>query len=96
MYAQYSKGYRFLVVEPNISVEINTVIESKDAEFYEHRFTSIPSINDKMVEPIRNNNESGEPSEPYKIRRSKRMRKEKSFRPYFIIYLVEGSRDSSC
>jgi hypothetical protein len=94
-YAQHSKGHRFLVVESNLSVEVNTVIESKDAEFYEHRFTSIPSINDKMVEPIRNNNESGEPSEPYKIM-SKRMRKEKSYGPDFIVYLVEGSRDSSC
>jgi hypothetical protein len=94
-YAQHSKGYRFLVVEPNLSVEVNNVIESRDAKFYEHRFTSIPSINDKMVEPIRNNNESGEPSEPSKIR-SKRMRKEKSFGPNFIVYLVEGSRDSSC
>jgi hypothetical protein len=92
-YAKHSKCYKFLVVKPNLSVEVNTVIESKDAEFYEHRFTSIPSINDKMVEPIRNNNESGEPS---KIRRSKRMRKEKSFGPDFIVYLVEGSRDSSC
>jgi hypothetical protein len=94
-YAQHSKGYRFLVVEPNNSVEVNTVIESKDAEFYENRFTSIPSINDKMVEPIRNNNESGESSESFELR-SKRMRKEKSFGPDFIVYLVEGSRDSSC
>jgi hypothetical protein len=95
-YAQHSKGYRFLVVEPNNSVEVNTVIESRDAEFYENRFTSIPSINDKMVEPIRNNNESGESSESSELRRSKRMRKEKSFGPDFIVYLVEGSRDSSC
>ena len=57
-YAQHSKGYRFLVIEPNNSVEVNTGIESKDAEFYENRFTSISSINDKMVELIRNNNES--------------------------------------
>jgi hypothetical protein len=95
-YAQHSKGYRFLVVEPNLSVEVNTVIESRDAEFYKHRFTSISSINDKMVEPIRNNNRSSEPSEHSEIRRSKRMRKEKSFGPAFIVYLVEGSRDSSC
>jgi hypothetical protein len=94
-YAQHSKGYRFLVVEPNNSVEVNTVIESRDAEFYENRFTSIPSINDKMVEPIRNNNESSESSESSELR-SKRLRKEKSFGPDFIVYLVEGSRDSSC
>jgi hypothetical protein len=93
-YAQCSKGYWFLVVEPNNYVEVNIVIESRDAEFYENRFTSTPSINDKMEEPIRNNNESGEPSESSELR-SKRMRKEKSFGPYFIVYLVEGSRNSS-
>ena len=48
-----------------------------------------------MVEPIRNNNESGEPSESSKLRMSKRMRKEKSFGPNFIVYFVKGSRDSS-
>jgi len=48
-----------------------------------------------MVEPIRNNNEYGEPSEPSEIR-SKRMRRENSFGPDFIVYVVEGSRDSSC
>jgi hypothetical protein len=95
-YAQHNKGYRFLVVEPNNSVEVNTIIESRDAKFYENRFTSISSINDKMVEPIRNNNESGEPSKSSELRRSKRMRKEKSFGPDFIVYLVEGSRDLSC
>ena len=48
-----------------------------------------------MVEPIRNNNEFGEPSESFELRRSQRMRKEKSFGD-FIVYLLEGSRDSSC
>jgi hypothetical protein len=73
-YAQHSKSYRFLVVELNNFVKVNTVIESRDVEFYENRFTLIPSINDKIVEPIRNNNESSESSEPSKIR-SKIMRK---------------------
>ena len=36
------------------------------------------------------------PSESFELRRSKRMRKEKSFGSDFIVYLVEGSRDSSC
>jgi hypothetical protein len=33
-YAQHSKGNRFLVVEPNNSVEVNTIIEFRDTEFY--------------------------------------------------------------
>jgi hypothetical protein len=53
------KGYRFLLVEPTNYVEINTIIEFIYAKFYENRFTSIPSINDKMVKPIRINNKSG-------------------------------------
>jgi hypothetical protein len=65
-----------------------------------HNFMKIGShqfhLLNNMVEPLRNNNESGEQSEPSKIRRSKRMRKEKSFGPDFIKYLVEGSRNLSC
>jgi hypothetical protein len=49
-----------------------------------------------MVKPIRNNNEFGLPNEPSEIKRSKRMKKEKSFGQDFTVYLVEGSRDSPC
>ncbi|GJU84486.1 zinc finger, CCHC-type containing protein [Tanacetum coccineum] len=38
----HSKAYRFYVIEPNDSVSINTMIESRDAIFYENRFSSIP------------------------------------------------------
>ena len=40
-YAQHSKAYRFLVTEPNDSISVNTVIESRDAIFDENRFKSI-------------------------------------------------------
>lgn len=39
-------------------------------------FTSIPSINDKMVEPIEPNKGLNEPSEPFEPRRTKRTRTE--------------------
>ena len=39
-YAHNSKAYRFLVIEPNHAISVNTVIESRDAIFDETRFTS--------------------------------------------------------
>ena len=45
-YAECTKAYRFLVIEPNASITVNTVIESIDAIFYETRFSSIPKPND--------------------------------------------------
>ena len=54
-YDVHSKAYRFLITKPNNFVEINTVVESKDAIFYENRFlTILKSINfqknDKSIE----------------------------------------------
>ena len=53
--AEYSKAYRFLVTEPNRFFEINTIRESRDAIFYENRFSTIPKSidspeNDKQIE----------------------------------------------
>ncbi|GKB99832.1 zinc finger, CCHC-type containing protein [Tanacetum coccineum] len=41
-YAEHSKDFRFYVIEPNDSVAINSIIESRDAIFDEHRFSSVP------------------------------------------------------
>ena len=97
-YAENSKGYRFLVTEPNEFIEINTVIESRNAVFYENRFTSISrTINNKTIVELPlgpHVNKRDDESESSMLRRSKRVRIEKSFGPDFIIYLVEGTRDS--
>nr|GEY53892.1 zinc finger, CCHC-type [Tanacetum cinerariifolium] len=53
-YVEHSKAYRFYVIEPNDSVSINSIIESKDAIFDENRFYSIPRPKDV----IPNSNES--------------------------------------
>ncbi|GJY96327.1 zinc finger, CCHC-type containing protein [Tanacetum coccineum] len=45
-YTKHSKAYRFYVIEPNDSVSINSVIESRDAIFDENRFSSIPRPKD--------------------------------------------------
>ncbi|GJT11402.1 zinc finger, CCHC-type containing protein [Tanacetum coccineum] len=41
-YAKHSKAFRFYVIEPNDSVAINLIIESRDVIFDEHRFSSVP------------------------------------------------------
>nr|GEY25832.1 zinc finger, CCHC-type [Tanacetum cinerariifolium] len=41
-YVEQSKAFRFFVIEPNESVLINSVIESRDAVYDENRFFSIP------------------------------------------------------
>ncbi|GKC55796.1 zinc finger, CCHC-type containing protein [Tanacetum coccineum] len=41
-YAEHSKAFRFYVIEPNDSVSINSIIESRDAIFDENRFSSLP------------------------------------------------------
>ncbi|GJR78244.1 zinc finger, CCHC-type containing protein [Tanacetum coccineum] len=41
-YAEHSKSFRFFVIEPNESVSINSIIESRDAIFDENRFSSVP------------------------------------------------------
>ncbi|GJZ66325.1 zinc finger, CCHC-type containing protein [Tanacetum coccineum] len=41
-YVEHSKAFRFYVIEPNDSVSINSIIESRDAIFDENRFSSVP------------------------------------------------------
>ncbi|GKD34898.1 zinc finger, CCHC-type containing protein [Tanacetum coccineum] len=41
-YAEHSKAFRFYVIEPNESVSVNSIIESRDAIFDENRFSSVP------------------------------------------------------
>ncbi|GJV60159.1 zinc finger, CCHC-type containing protein [Tanacetum coccineum] len=41
-YVEHSKAFRFYVIEPNDSVSINSIIESKDAIFNENKFSSVP------------------------------------------------------
>ena len=86
-YAHHSKAYRFMVIEPNDSISVNTVIESRDAIFEETRFNSIP----KNVPGSKNIEQEEEVIE---LRRSKRARKAKSFGPDFFTFLVEGTRET--
>nr|GEY42111.1 zinc finger, CCHC-type [Tanacetum cinerariifolium] len=40
-YVEHSKAFRFYVIEPNDSVAINSIIESRDAIFDDNRFLSV-------------------------------------------------------
>ena len=95
-YAEHSKAYRFYVIEPNDSVSINTIIESRDAIFDENRFSSIPRPKYTIPssdDTLRGDHSNEAPSETSEPRRSKRARKPKSYGSDFQLYLVEGSKD---
>ena len=102
-YAEHSKAYRFYVIEPNESVSINSIIESRDAIFDENRFSSVPrpsqmSLKDGTedigvsVVPEVTTDEVVQQPEP-ELRKSKRHRTPKNFGPEFQLYLIEGTRN---
>ncbi|GJW24053.1 hypothetical protein Tco_0037864 [Tanacetum coccineum] len=95
-YVEHSKVYRFYVIEPNDSVSINSIIESRDAIFDENRFSSIPRPKDIIPnsdESQTDDHSNYVPSETPEPRRGQRARKAKSYGFDFQLYLVEGSRD---
>ena len=95
-YTEHSKVYRFYVIEPNDSVAVHTIIESRDAIFDENRFSSMPIPKD-LVSSSSGTNKGDKtlvsPNVSPMLRRSKRGRIGKSFGHDFQIYLVEGSKD---
>ncbi|GJY39118.1 zinc finger, CCHC-type containing protein [Tanacetum coccineum] len=95
-YDEPSKAYRFYVIEPNDSISINSIIESRDALFNENRFSSIPRPKDIIPnsdESQRDNHSDDVPNETPEPRKGKRVRKAKSYGSDFQLYLVEGSID---
>ncbi|GJU89678.1 zinc finger, CCHC-type containing protein [Tanacetum coccineum] len=95
-YVKHSKAYRFYVIEPNDSVSINSIKESRDAIFDENYFSSIPRPKDiipNVQESQLDDHIDDVPSEILEPRKGKRVRKAKSYGSNFQLYLVEGSRD---
>ncbi|GKE84716.1 zinc finger, CCHC-type containing protein, partial [Tanacetum coccineum] len=100
-YAKHSKAFRFYVIEPNDPVAINSIIESRDAIFDEHKFSSIPRPSQRSL--IKGTKDSGgsvvskrvtdEIVQQFKPRKSKRHRTPKDFGHKFQLYLIEGTRD---
>ena len=89
-YVEHSYAYRFYVLESNDYVSVNTIIESRDADFDENRFTSIPKPRDMIQNSFsRNPTQVEDVPGPSKPRSSTRARKIKSFGSDFQLYLVE-------
>nr|GEW28906.1 zinc finger, CCHC-type [Tanacetum cinerariifolium] len=102
-YVEHFKAFRFYVIEPNDSVAINSIIESLDAIFDEHRFSSIPRPSQRSL--VKRTEDSGgsvvlekvteevvqQPE--LELRKSKRHRTPKDFGPEFQLHLIEGTRD---
>ena len=84
-------AYRFLVLKNDV-LECNTIIETKNAEFFEHIFplsekishtpTSVDDIENSYDEHLPTTMDDMESSHD-ELRRSKRQRKEVSFRDDF-------------
>ncbi|GJU38197.1 zinc finger, CCHC-type containing protein [Tanacetum coccineum] len=100
-YAQNSKAYRFIIVEPNDLISVNNIIESRDAHFDENRFKTIPKAHEISNETVsteipittkRNNDDSFSDHQQVESRRSTRQQRQRTFGPYFEMYLVEGDR----
>nr|GEZ63522.1 zinc finger, CCHC-type [Tanacetum cinerariifolium] len=102
-YAEHFKAFRFYVIEPNDSVAINSIIKSRDVIFDEHRFSSVPKPSQRSL--VKGTEDSGgsvvskrvtdEIVQQFKpeLRKSKRHRTPKDFRPEFQLYFIKGTRD---
>ena len=104
-YAKHSVGYRFLVVKSKVpDQKVGTIIESRDATFFEDIFPmrDMQSVSrlesDETPEPAipmeyhehKSDKSSTEDDEETPVR-SKRQRTAKSFGDDFIVYLVDDT-----
>ncbi|GKB78235.1 hypothetical protein Tco_0945130 [Tanacetum coccineum] len=97
-YAEHSKAFRFYVIEPNDSVSINSIIESRDAIFDENRFSLVPRPSQRsLINETEDIGCSVVPKEvteevvqqpELELRKSKRNRTPKDFEPEFQSYLI--------
>ncbi|KAJ0103510.1 hypothetical protein Patl1_06354 [Pistacia atlantica] len=96
-YAQNSAAYRFMVIKQEVGLyDANTIIESKNAYFFENIFPkkincekALPQNetfeSSPQNETLRNSSKSSE----LEIRRSKRVRKAKSYGDDYYVFLTE-------
>ncbi|GJY27476.1 zinc finger, CCHC-type containing protein [Tanacetum coccineum] len=102
-YAEHSKAFRFYLIEPNESVLINSIIESRDAIFNKNRFSSVPRPSLRipnrtediggLVVPEKATEEVVVQQPKPGTRKGKRNRNPKNFGPEFELYLIEGTED---
>ncbi|GKC47701.1 zinc finger, CCHC-type containing protein [Tanacetum coccineum] len=101
-YVEHSKAFRVYATEPNESVSINSIIESKDAIFDESRFSLVPRPSLRIPNGTEDIGGSVVPEEvteeivqqpELKLKKSKGNRTPRNVRPEFQLYLIEGTRD---
>ncbi|GJZ12523.1 zinc finger, CCHC-type containing protein [Tanacetum coccineum] len=103
-YAKHSKAFWFYNIEPNESVSINSIIESKDAIFDENIFSSVPRPSQRfmingtvdiggLMVPEEIIEEVVVQQPELKLRKSNMNKTLKNFDPEFQLYLIEGIRD---
>ncbi|GKF58365.1 hypothetical protein Tco_0171902 [Tanacetum coccineum] len=94
----------FYVIEPNESVSINSIIESRDAIFDDNRFSTVPRPSKRfLIDGTEDISGSVVPEEVTKevvtqqpksdLRKCKRNWTPKNFGPEFQLYLIEGTMD---
>jgi hypothetical protein len=105
-YAHHNVGYKFLVVKSEVpDIRVGTIIESKDASFYEDIFPmrDAPSTSRQEANEANETPEPAIPMEYYEqphdenpekddeetLGRGKRQRTAKSFGDDFLVYLVD-------
>jgi len=92
-YAKNSSTYRFLVYKfENAEIHVNTILESKDVEFFEDTYPTKRNQGELSQKRLRESKSENykDVTKEVKLRTSKRPRIEKSFRPYFLTYMLEG------
>ncbi|GJV08382.1 retrotransposon protein, putative, ty1-copia subclass [Tanacetum coccineum] len=109
-YAKNNSAYRFIVHESkNPDIQKNTVMESRNASFFEHIFPCLSKetrssarLDDEVVQDKRQRDDNDlqderqdqTEEEEVEPRRSKRARNEKSFGPDFVSFMVENEPTS--
>ncbi|GJW99868.1 retrovirus-related pol polyprotein from transposon TNT 1-94 [Tanacetum coccineum] len=109
-YAKNISAYRFIIHESkNPDIQKNTVMESRNASFFEHIFPCLSKetgssarLDDEVVQDKRQRDDNDlqderqdqTEEEEVEPRRSKRARNEKSFGPDFVSFMVENEPTS--
>ena len=87
-YAENNGAYRFLVLKSDV-LDSNTIIETKNAKFFEHIYPLLEKVSRAPVDKSTTDNNGIKNTQLEELRRSKRQRKETSFGNDFYTYLVD-------
>jgi len=89
-YAQHSVAYRFLVTRSdNNAMEPNTIVETKNAEFFEHVFPLKTHVDKSSHASSSSHAHESDDNVEIELRRSKRARKATDFGNDFFTFLID-------